>query len=463
MKKFITLLLAAVMLLSMAACGNQAAPAAASSSPAAEAPAAAEKAEGTTAAAAFEPYVPNDEPVTLRFTGWGSATRHEQRQAWIDLFMQEYPNFTIEYEAETEDSMIEKILIQTQAGSAPDIYQNTSYHLDDFWEKGLCVDLGPMIESGALSTEGYEDLLVIGQATDGTQIQWPTQAATVSGIYFNQSKLNELGVELPENGWTWSDFENIIRAAAPKLEPGVWACQDEGGTYRFFETWLIQRGKSFCSPTGLNFTKEDLAEWLTMWQNYREEGLVPPADVTSEYVGKSWQESLTMVGKALMFIQSYGVLITARKNADFEVGLVCPPWVEGGEKATPVISAGYCISSVSKHTPEAVFFLNWLNQHEQVQLDHFDFYGVCTNQKYNDKFKSDIESGAMEMMDGCMEIMAVQEYLAPYNVPYPPNPSGSTNAQELLIAANEMVAFNQMTVEEAVDDFFEQASHVFAG
>ena len=454
MKRFLSIFLIFALIFSLCACSSS------TQESSQEAPNSSSAA--SSEAGKIEPYTPSDEPVTLRWTGWGSTTRHDQRMAWVKEFQKENPNFTIEYEAETEDSMVEKILIQSQAGEAPDIYQNTSYHLDDFWEKRLCMDLKPFIESGALSTEGYENMLAIGQTADGVQVQWPTQAATVSGIYYNEGKLKELGVPLPENGWTWSDFEKVMRSAKEALgSEKIWACQDEGGNYRFLETWLLQRGKSFCSQDGLNFDKEDLIEWLTLWKGYRDEGLISPADITSENSGKSWQESLMMTGKALMFIQSYGLLITAREISDMEINLVSPPWVEGGTKATPVISAGYCISAITDKPAETAYFLNWMNQSEKVQMDHFDFYGVCTNEKYNDKFKNNIEAGSLQIKDGTMEIMALQEYLAPFNVPYPPNPSGSTNAQELLITANEMVSFGSMTIEEAVDDFFVNAEQVF--
>ena len=405
-----------------------------------------------------------DEPIKLRWCAWGGNSRHEQRRSWAEEFMKEYPNFTIEYEAETEDSLIEKVLIQTQAGEAPDIYQNSSFHLQDFWDKKMMVDLTPYVENGQLSINGYEKLREIGQI-DGVQVQWPTLIATLNGIYYNATKLEELGMDMPRNGWYWDEYETYLRQATEKIAEkgweGIWASEDEGGLYRTFEGWLVSKGKSMFSNNGLNFEKADLIEWLTMWDGYRKAGYVPPADITSEYSGKSWEASMVCVGKVLMNNQSYSHLVAMNKNVEDKMDLVTPPWAIGGVEETPVISAGFCISPTSKNVDAAIFFLNWLNQSEFVQRSCFDSYGSSTNAVLNRKYSDMIASGEIETMDGLVETISYADYLAPASIAYPPMPSGSSACQDLLTAANEMVAFGQMTVEEAVDDFFEQSAQLF--
>ena len=463
MKKALFFLLAMTLVLTSTGCSNGTGASSASGGTSGASPATSStQASGSTDGGV---YVPSDEPVTLRWCTWGGTARHEQRQGWMKAFMEEYPNFTIEYEAETEDSLVEKILIQTQAGEAPDIYHNSSYHLQDFKEKGLLRILDPWVESAALSTEGYETLREIGQV-DGEQVQWPTQAATMNGIYYNATKIAELGMEMPKNGWYWDEYEAFLREGAAKIKEkgwtGVWISEDEGGLYRSFEGWLVSKGKSMFSSNGLNFDKEDLAEWLTMWEGYRKEGMVPPGDITSEYSGKSWEESMIVAGKVLMNNQSYTHLVAMDKAMDDTMALVTPAWAVGGEEATPVISAGYCISSITKKADKAVFFMNWLNQSEVVQRSCFDFYGSCTNTVWNEKFGQMIESGEIATVPGLIETVDYSGYLTPFSIAYPPMPSGATSCQDLLTAANEMVAFSMMSIDEAVEDFFQQSSQVFA-
>lgn len=402
------------------------------------------------------------EEVTLRMMTWGGNARHEQRLSWVKEFEKLYPNIHIEYEAETEDSLVEKIIVQSTSGDAPDIYHMSSFHLDDFYDKGLCLNLAPYMESGLLSTAGFEEKLKAGQI-NGEQIQWPTMSGTYNGIYYNMTKFKELGVDFPDNDWTWDEYFDTMRALQAKITgSGMWASEDEGGLYRSFELWLMQRGKSFCNANGLNFDKEDMKEWLSIWDGLRAEGVVPPADIQSEYSASNWEQSMIVTGKVLMNTQSFTHLVGMNHDYPDDYGLVSPPWNPNGLKETPVISVGYCISPTSKHKNEAILFLNWLNQSEFVQESCFDYYSACTNQNISNKIRQALSDGSKEVQVGMLETIALSDYLSQYTVAYPPQPSGSTSAQDMLTAANELVAFGEMTVDEAVDDFFRQCEQVFS-
>ena len=405
-------------------------------------------------------WVPTED-VTITMMTWGGNARHAQRQSWIDEFCRLYPNYTIEYVAETEKSLTEKIPIQAAAGEGPDIYHMSSYHLQDFYEKNLCEDLKPYIDAGLLSTNGYEQKLNVGQI-DGKQIQWPTMSCTYSAIYYNKTQFDKLGVEEPKNGWTWDEYFDTMRKLQSKItDDKVWASEDEGGLYRSFELWLVQHGKSFCNNTGLNFDKDDLVAWLNIWDGLRKEGVVPPADIQSEYFTTNWESSMVTTGMVLMNTQSFTHLVGMNSDYPDDYGMVASPWLSDRKKEAPVISVGYCINPNSKHKAETVFFLNWLNQSEFVQRSCFGYYSACTNKSISDMIRKEINDKTMEASTGMLETIAIADYYNEYTVAYPPQPSGSTAAQDLLKAANEMVAFDIMSVDEAADDFFQQCEQLF--
>lgn len=113
MKKVIALTLASVMTLLATACGaKEPEKGAAAETTKAAAEKTEEKAEETKTAetvkaaeaegdikeVVFPEQVNNGEPCTIRFGWWGGQTRHERTEEVVKMFMEKYPNVTIQTE-----------------------------------------------------------------------------------------------------------------------------------------------------------------------------------------------------------------------------------------------------------------------------------------------------------------------------------------------------------------------------
>ena len=61
-----------------------------------------------------------NEKVTLRFSWWGSTTRHQATLEAIELYESRHPNVTIEGEYGAFDDFYQKLLTQLAGGTAPD-------------------------------------------------------------------------------------------------------------------------------------------------------------------------------------------------------------------------------------------------------------------------------------------------------------------------------------------------------
>ena len=46
------------------------------------------------------------EPCTIRFAWWGGQTRHERTEAVVKMFMEKYPNVTVEMEPSDFDVVV---------------------------------------------------------------------------------------------------------------------------------------------------------------------------------------------------------------------------------------------------------------------------------------------------------------------------------------------------------------------
>ena len=85
---------------------------------AAESSTAAAGANDSTAAGTTEA---SKEPVTLRFSWWGSDSRHQALLAVIEAYEKKNPNVSVEAEYQGYDGYYEKIMTTLSSNTAPDI------------------------------------------------------------------------------------------------------------------------------------------------------------------------------------------------------------------------------------------------------------------------------------------------------------------------------------------------------
>src|SRR5688572_6150035 len=81
-------------------------------------------------------------PVTLRFTWWGSDTRHQLTQKVIDAFEAENPNIKIKGEYGEWNGYWDKLATQTAANDSPDIIQMDEKYIAEYGGRGALLDLG---------------------------------------------------------------------------------------------------------------------------------------------------------------------------------------------------------------------------------------------------------------------------------------------------------------------------------
>ncbi len=80
--------------------------------------------ESTTAAAAGgESAAAAGEKITLKFTWWGSQSRHDYTQKILDAYSAEHPEITFEAVPAGWDGYFDKLSTEAASGSMPDIVQ----------------------------------------------------------------------------------------------------------------------------------------------------------------------------------------------------------------------------------------------------------------------------------------------------------------------------------------------------
>ncbi|KIL37479.1 hypothetical protein SD71_02245 [Cohnella kolymensis] len=436
-QKWVSVLLIGLLLILAACSGKNAQPNASSETPAAG---------GSSSEA------PSKEDVTIRMAWWGGQARHDMMNSLLDKFEEKYPHITVEREFGTENQFVEKLNTQAAGGNAPDVVQTSSFFLHDFVARNIHMDLDPLVASGDLNVSDFSEADVNGGKVDG-KLYMISFGHNITGVIHNTTLFEKAGVPLPKNNWTWDDYFNTAQQLQKYLGKDAWASEDEGGTYRGFDMFLMQRGKSMFNGKALGFEKQDLVDWFSFWDKMRKAGVVPPAAIQAEQGDKPQEQSMLARGKVAMISKSSNQLKIFQKSTEDKLSIVSYPLNPSGEKVFPLIIAGAGISPDSKHPKEAALLLNFIVNESDAATIFRGEHGPQASKKMQDVILSNL--GEPEKI----EYKFVDDML-PITKPYPAMPAGSTSVQKLVLTENQAVAFGQKTIEQAADDFISQAQQI---
>src|SRR5690625_6479221 len=115
--------------LALAACGQGEDPAA---SDAGDDPAETEDADDDADADAGD-----GEQATIRFSWWGSDTRHQMNQDLIEAFEDEHPNITVTPDYTDWGGYWDKLATQTAGGDTPDVLMQEERYLREYADRGV--------------------------------------------------------------------------------------------------------------------------------------------------------------------------------------------------------------------------------------------------------------------------------------------------------------------------------------
>ena len=103
---------------------------------------------------------PDDGKVHLRFTWWGSDSRHKATQQVIDAFQAQHPNIDVKGEFGELDRLLGQARHHVAANDAPDIIQMDEKYLRDYADRGALLDLktqADVLDTSKFDAEGAED------------------------------------------------------------------------------------------------------------------------------------------------------------------------------------------------------------------------------------------------------------------------------------------------------------------
>jgi multiple sugar transport system substrate-binding protein len=444
--KVFTLIMLSIMLLLSACSGGT------GSTEPAKTPAAEQKAEAPAKEAEPAPA----EKVQLRFAWWGDTKRNEVYNGIVDRFEAEYPNIKVDREFGGWGDYWDRLSTQTAGGNAPDIVSMHQFYVSDYARRNTLLDLSTVVSSGELNLADFPESAINSGKIEGTLYMVP-KGVTMPGWAFNTALFDKLGVAYPDMDWTYEDFTAKIVELNKASDGKLYGASDMSGgqlqpNFRYF---LRQNGQDLFTADGkLGFTKETLVEWWTMWDNLRKQGAIPDAATGTEYEKAPLEQNMFVTGlTALHQIPANQIYLYQQQFKEGEIRMVRMPQKSGGENGEYIEGAYLSISQSSKHPKEAALFINFfVNSEKSLELFKVE-QGSPASKKMGEFVKPLLDPAQARA------VSFIQETL-PYAKPAVYAPLGVKEVEAAFKDNASAVAYGQITIEEAVNNFMETAQGI---
>ena len=218
-------------------------------------------------------------PPRLRWFWWGNPDRNKRTYAVVDLYDEKHPDITIEAETIGWDDYWAKMATQASGQNMADVVQMDYRYLFEYARRQQLEPLDDYI-GDTLDLSHFDDSFLDSGRVGGQLYAVPWTSNSIA-CFYDQDKLAELGVAMPDHTWTYDDLRTLAGEVKKQGGENYWGVADKGHWEPALECFLRQRGKALYTEDGsLGYGEEDVADYFGLWQGMRDEGLVPTPEIT---------------------------------------------------------------------------------------------------------------------------------------------------------------------------------------
>jgi len=255
-----------------------------------------------------------------------SSTYQEQVAGWIEEFQNENPDIEVELTTASWEDMKQKLDVQVNAGSPPDLAFVNYGEISTYLDLGMLVDLTPYLEEETLSDF---DEPVLNFFRNGEGLYGLPAYCQVFSIGGNREFLENAGIDwksVQTNGWTYDEFREAIKKGVVKDENGetktygfVFACSGVTAT-DYFNIFVNNAGMpcEFDEELKYTYTSPKMLQFLEDIRALIDDGSMP-AELSAVDAGKRWNMMLTgqtmITGKGLPSFEMSAAVNTQKLEA----------------------------------------------------------------------------------------------------------------------------------------------------
>lgn len=384
------------------------------------------------------------EKVQLRISWAGSQSRHDATLKALEVYTELNPHVTFEPDYMGFDTYYTKLATYSAAKNLPDILQIDTNYLLDYALRGQLLDL-----SEGIDLSDVDPSLLGAGMSNGIQYGIPIGANAIA-LHYNKVMFDKLGIVVPENGFTWEELIELAREVKPKLESGQYLIQDfsiskDSTELDKYEIYQLAQGKGQpYNPDGtFNIDKETFIEFSELFAQLREEGIVPPVDVSM--ANKENDPILdNLLNGTILVARGYAASLGAIDGVNpGQYGLMpAPSAAQSGTYLLP--SQFFAVAENTPHAEEAKKFIDWFINDVQAGEALGLSRGPQVSKKLADALSdtyNDVEQQQVEYIELAKKIAS----------PFNSKPKGYGNFQVEYNKISQQIGFAQITPEEGYE------------
>ncbi|MGQ9681967.1 MAG: ABC transporter substrate-binding protein [Anaerolineae bacterium] len=365
------------------------------------------------------------------------------------------PGVKIEREFADGGPYWEKLSTQIAGGNGPDIIHMHQNMVNEYANRGALLPLDPLVEAKKIDLSDFPKGTIDSGKRGG--INWMIAlGATAPSVVYNAPALEKTGLPAPTNALTWNDYAALLTEAQKTLAEGTYAGNDSGAYEDAIQVYMRQRGFELFKGDKLQevgFSKEALADWWSQWETLRKNKVIPPAALVQEYATASHADSMLAKGMVLATIISANQLQIFQQYMDDELNCVVTP--RGNEPGSPpgdyIGTAWLSIYSKTKFVDESAAFCSWFVNDPDAAKIFMAEHGPPGSTKIFEMLKPLVPKPVQKGFD-------LISYIAPHIVPAGERPTQGNDVMKAMHRIYGEVSFGNISVEEGVDRFFEEAA-----
>lgn len=390
----------------------------------------------------------------LRLTWWGAPATHQRQQAAADAATKAAPHLTFRTEYSTADAYWDKLATQVAGGSAPDIISMDWSHLTEYATRGALEPLDAYSPAKIDLSDMDQQFLETGRI-DG-KLYGIGRGATIPAFLLDSTVLEQAGIPLPPNDWSWDDFADYAVQIHNTVGGDFYGSEDASEDYNTLHLWLRVKGHSLYDGQRLGFPEEALAEWFTFWARMRDTGGCVPPNVQVSY-NSGVQSSPLVTGKAAILSLNHDTLMNFEGLTDHTVVPALPP-LEGSKALFAMPASMLSVYSRSENKEAAAEAVGILVSDIGVSK----VYGLESGPPPSKSLVQQIRSGELKEQE-----RRLLDYTDLVNSGYadnapPPPPTGSGDVSSLLQRVAQDIAFGRTDIPTGVSAFFTESSRMLS-
>jgi len=380
------------------------------------------------------------EDITLRMAWWGGDARHEATLAALEIFEAKNPGIVISPEYQGYDGYHEKIITQLSGGTAPDLFQFSpgeipivaNYVVDLFDFAGNELDLLNVPDNN------YAEGVI-----DGKLLTIPLSMQTFV-LFINKTMLEQAGVDIPGNDWTWDDYYALLEELGDKLPAGVYPSND----LRMGEVPILyvhQQGGALLTPDGEIKFAAYAGPFLERFQELMENGLVPPMDETTTGTDELFTEGRAAI---TFTFNAMAAGLEAEMAGGDEIMMLPIPGSQDSRRLGMWVKGeiGMSVNGSSNYASETAQLLSAIINDEDMNKELKMVRGVPPSSKILEMLSQDMTPLEKNVLE--MQMLAIESL----DIPEPRHIPGWGSRLDVIEPEVQLYAFGSQTLQETLDN-----------